>query len=290
MCEAHLPHSVGNVMDFSQLIDVWHSATAHRIQQTIVDRSFDYCAVQHCGIVNQSILMSRHHLGINIDESCNLACPSCRNSMINHTSGSQFDQKLQMVNHLVNMINQFDQPLCVSVCGSGDPLASAILRPLFLNWRPKLQHTMKLQTNGLLMKKLLADSVVLPYISEFNISVDAGTKSVYEIVRQPGRFDVLQENLAWLAHNRPAGSQVTLLFVISQSNVEDIVAFADLCEHYGFVGEYTKLDNWGTFDRFEDHDVVGQIHHPLHNRMLDLIRQVQDRDGIRVQSFVRNLI
>ena len=286
MCEAHLPISVGNILDFDNLKDIWLNPVAKQLQSTITNRTFDYCAVQHCGITNQSIVMPTYHVGFNIDESCNLACPTCRRSTINHTSGAVYEQRLKQVNHFVGLINQFEDPIRITMSGNGDPLASMIMRPLVLNWRPKANQSIKLHTNGLLMQKLLPDSAILSGIGEFHISVDAGSKQVYEQVRRPGKFDILQQNLSWLQLNR-GSARVTLLFVVSDANVHDIVNFAELCDQYQFRGEYTKLDNWGTFDQFELHD-VSHPDHALYPVMVEQLNQVAQRPNMVIQNILKN--
>jgi len=288
-CEAHLPVSVGNITDFDRLQDVWTNPIAIKLQQTILDRSYTYCAVQHCGIINADHVMNRYQIGINIDESCNLSCPSCRRQSINHTSGPLYHTRLAKVMHLIDLVNQFTEPVHIVMSGNGDPLASAIMRPLLLNWQPKNHQTIKLHTNGLLMKKLLPTSSILEHISEFHISVDAGSESVYEVVRRPGKFDALLENLEWLRNNRPRNAQVTLLFVVSAMNVSSIVPFADLCQRYGFTGEYTKLDNWGTFDNFDSQD-VSRASHPMHSTMCQQLALVAEKSHVTISPFLKKFI
>ena len=287
-CEAHLPLTVGNVLDFADLNEVWTNPTAQDLQQTITDRSYTFCAVQHCGVVNQEVFHKVHYISINIDESCNLACPSCRRELINHTSGERFEQKSKMVSHLVDLINKFDKPLHLTMSGNGDPLASLIMRPLVLNWQPKANQTIKLFTNGLLMRKLLPDSPILPYIKDFQISVDAGTQEVYEQVRRPGKFSVLEDNLQWLEDNKPTNSTVLLMFCLSANNVNDIVNFANLCSKYGFRGEITKVENWNTFDNFGEQDVMSNPDHPAYQTAVDQLKIVSEMPHIRVGSFLKN--
>ena len=285
-CDAHLPISVGLITDFDCLEDIWTNPTAQELQQTVTNKTFEYCAVNHCGIINNNIQDTEYYISINIDESCNLACPTCRKSPVLHTEGEVFNSKQQQINHFVDLINQFDQPLLLAMSGNGDPLASVIMRPLVLNWQPKSNQHIKLFTNGLLMSKLLPDSKVLPNIREFQISVDAGSAGVYEQVRRPGRFDMLEKNLEWLADNRPAESDVRLMFCLSSANAGDIVAFAELCKRYRFRGEITKVDNWYTFDNFDSVDVIGNPTHTLYSLAVDQLQQVQDLDYITVSPMV----
>lgn len=289
-CEAWLPVSVGNILDFNTLEDVWDNPIAHEIQQDVTDKKFTHCAIEHCFIADQDIIFQNHYISVNIDESCNLACPSCRRDLINHTSGDEFERKSKMVNHLVDLINNFDKPVKLVMSGNGDPLASLIMRPLVLNWTPKGNQFIKLFTNGLLMKKLLPSSSVLPHINEYQISVDAGSKDVYEVVRRPGKFNILIDNLEWLSENRTSDTVVYLQFCVSANNAHDIVNFADMCKKYNFIGNVTKLDNWNTFDDFNQMDVIDNTSHVLHNIALEQLRIVDQYPNICLNSYLKKLL
>lgn len=289
-CDAHLPIPVGVITDFDKLEDVWLSPAAQELQQTITERKFTYCAIDHCGIKTQDILTQYYYISVNIDESCNLACPTCRRSLINHTSGPIFDTRKAQVDHFVDLINNFDKPLYLTMTGNGDPLASLIMRPLVLNWVPKANQTIQLFTNGLLMRKLLPESTIFPYIRDFKISVDAGSKDVYEVVRKPGKFSILRENLDWLASNREPNTQVRLMFTLSALNALDIVNFAEMCNNYGFNGEITKLDNWNTFDNFDENNVIDNLHHPLYTKAVEQLRLISKMPNIALAPTIRNII
>ncbi|CAB4128245.1 COG0535 Predicted Fe-S oxidoreductases [uncultured Caudovirales phage] len=289
-CEHHLPISVGDILDFAQLEDVWTSPIAQDLQQTILDRSYTYCAVQHCGILRTDLKSSRYYININIDESCNLACPTCRKEAIHHSLGPAFEHKSQQVSHFVKLINKFDKPLHLTMSGNGDPLASLIMRPLVLAWEPKPNQHIKLFTNGLLMRKLLPESKILANIKEFQLSIDAGSKDVYEQVRQPGKFDILESNLEWLAENKPAGSYVRLMFCLGVANAGDIVNFANLCNKYGFHGEIIKVEDWGTFDTFADYDIISNPASPMYATAVEQLRVVNKLPYITVSYFLQQLL
>lgn len=281
-CDAHLPISVGTITDFDRLEDIWTNSIARELQATVIQRQYTYCAVNHCGILEQDLSNQEYYISINIDESCNLACPTCRKHAILHTEGEVFNDKLKQITHFVQLIQKFNEPMLLAVSGNGDPLASSILRPLFLNWQPNANQRVKLFTNGLLMSKLLPNSPVLPHIKEFQISVDAGSKEVYEQVRRPGKFDRLQDNLQWLKDNHPNGSDIRLMFCLSSYNATDIINFANLCQYYGFRGEITKVDNWYTFEDFNDIDVIGNTEHPLRPQALEQLNQIKTLNYITI--------
>lgn len=291
-CDAYLPVAVANILDVNNLRDIWHNnSTSQYLQNNIENGKFTYCAVEHCGILTHDVNLARYEISVNIDESCNLACPTCRRSAIMHLDGDLYQRRLAAVNHLVSLVNDFDEPegLLVTMSGNGDPLASAIMRPLILSWRPKPNHSVKLFTNGLLMRKLLPESPVFPHIKYFQLSVDAGSKEVYERVRKPGKYSVLRDNLDWLAENKDPDVNVLLFFCLSAANVHDIENFVKLCTHYGFHGGITKLDNWYTFDDFDSQDVTNR-NHPLHADAVRGLRSVMGTPRINIPHTLTKLL
>jgi hypothetical protein len=289
-CEAWLPISVGKITDFNRLDDIWSNDLARDIQQDIHEKKYSYCSVTHCDILNNNVIhRGGHEVSINIDESCNLACPSCRTSLVNHTSGPLFESRLNQINHFIKLINDFDKPISIILTGNGDPLASLSIRPLLLNWEPKSNQVLKLKTNGLLMKKLLPDSTAFPNIVSYQISVDAGSQGVYENVRRPGKFNILQENLQWLSDNKKNSVDVLLHFCLQAANVNDVVNFADMCNKFKFKGHISKLDDWRTFSDHLAQD-VSDPRNPLHNQALEQLTTVKDMPGISLQSFLKNLL
>lgn len=292
-CGEWLPNSVGNINSMQNLDDIWNTPTAKILQQDIADQKFTWCAVGHCGILDQNMLGSKekrdnvwaptHYVNLSTDNSCNLACPSCRPSMVNFTTGPIFDTRYQQTLHILELFKKFDKPLKLIMIGGGDPLASLIMRPLILDWDVKPTQYITLFTNGLLMKKLLPDSKILPGISEFWISIDAGSKEVYENVRRPGKFEILIENLEWLAKTKSKNVDVLLKFTLSDGNAADIINFAELCNRYGFYGEIGALDNLDTYaDDFNNHEVFFNIGHPLHQTAIHQLQHVKDMPNIRI--------
>jgi MoaA/NifB/PqqE/SkfB family radical SAM enzyme len=288
-CDAYLPVAVTNILDVDHLADIWQTSAANYLQKNITEQKFTYCAVEHCGILDHSVNLQRYEISVNIDESCNLACPTCRRGPIMHSSGDVYKRRLKMVNHLVSLANEFDAPLLLTMSGNGDPLASTIMRPLVLNWQPKQNQEVKLFTNGLLMDKLLPDSGIFPHIKYYQLSVDAGSQEVYERVRRPGRYNVLRRNLDWLAANKSPDTHVLLFFCLSAANVYDVKNFVDMCTEYGFYGSITKLDNWYTFDDFASQDVANPTH-PLHAVALDQLRSVLSTPRITIPHTLTKLL
>ena len=284
-CEAWLPISVGNILDFALLKDIWSTPAAVALQQDIAQKKFTHCAVDRCGILHndqraieytgRKDVDDCYYISINIDDSCNLQCPSCRPDLKMETSGEGFDRKSKMVNHLVQLLEKFDQPAHVIMTGNGDPLASSIMRPLLHNYSPPKNQTIRLFTNGLLLEKQLADNPIVNNISQYFISIDAGSEEVYERVRLGGKHKQLLKNFDFLCELiRSTGASVLLKFVLQRDNWADMEPFVLLCKRYQFEGVINRLEDWGTWPNFSEHDVIGNIHHVEHVPAVAELRRV----------------
>ena len=284
-CEAWLPFSVGNILDFKKLQDIWLTPAAIALQQDIEQKKFTHCAVDRCGILHNNQravayagrrdVKDCYYISINIDDSCNLQCPSCRPNLKMETSGIDFDHKSKMVDHLVRLLEEFEPPAHVIMTGNGDPLASAIMRPLLHNYTPPKNQTLRLFTNGLLLEKQLTDNPIVNNITQYFISIDAGSKEVYERVRLGGRYDQLLKNFDFLRGLVDStGASVLLKFVLQRDNWADMEEFVLLCKRYNFNGVINRLEDWGTWDIFAEHDVIGNKQHADHVPALAELKRV----------------
>jgi organic radical activating enzyme len=283
-CDGWLPIPIGKVQDFNSFNDVFSSPNARIIQKDIQDKKFTWCAVDHCGIKSQDIRYMRYEIAINIDESCNLKCPSCRRESIMHTQGSEFERKLKDINTIISWLQNFNESIHIVLTGNGDPLASHIIRPLIKNYQPKDNQVFTFVTNGLLIKKHLAESPIFSQIKNYRISVDAGSDASYSLTRG-GSWQVLLENFEFLnQHNRQ--ELVTLNFCVQKNNYQDIPKFIELCRRYKFYGHIHHLDDWGTWPdtmptnpdtwtikngSFLNHNVLDNLH-PEHNNCRDIVK------------------
>jgi organic radical activating enzyme len=279
-CEAWLPIPVGQVDDFDSLDSVWNSDAATFLQKNINDKKFTWCAVEHCGILTQSSIPKTYSLNLSIDDSCNLQCPSCRRDSVMLTSGAEYDYRLQSANTILNWLEKYDLPIHITMSGNGDPLASLIMRPIIKNFQPKDHQTFTLFTNGLLIKKQINEGMpIFNAITEFKISVDAGSKEIYEDVRRPGRWEVLLENFDYLK-SVGKNSQVQLNFAVQNKNYKDIPNFVELCQHYGFRGIIHQLDENKFNNRIDNLKITNYTEKNSSSRLL--IGELKDLNALSI--------
>jgi molybdenum cofactor biosynthesis enzyme MoaA len=299
VCDGWLPLPVGQVMDFMSIQEVFKSEQAKTIQADVADGYFSWCAVDHCGVRSGNKIQNTVGLSINIDESCNLHCPSCRRDPVMLTQGAEYEKKLASIKRIMEWLYQWNDPIHINMSGNGDPLASHIVRHLLLNFVPKDLQTFTLATNGLLIKKLLGRLPILNQITRFSISVDAGSASVYEDVRRPGKWNMLIENLEFLK-DTGKNSLTYLNFALQNKNYKDIPAFVALCQQYGFTSIVHQLDDWGTWPImdstakdswsikngiFEQQDVLS-FTHPNHLEAKEILRPYIGQPDIKIAPMI----
>jgi MoaA/NifB/PqqE/SkfB family radical SAM enzyme len=145
--------------------------------------------------------------------------------------------------------------------GNGDPFASLIYRPLLIEMEPTDNIKIRMLTNGLLLKKLLPSMKIKQSIKYLDISMDAGDKETYEVVRLGGSWKVLLDNLDYIKEHVDA--EVTLKFVFQKRNLDSLDNFVKLLEKYQFLGNVTPLEDWNTMTDFAEHDILNP-EHPLY--------------------------
>lgn len=302
-CDGWVPIPVGQVQDFNSIDDVINSPISKEIQQDVLDKKFTYCATTTCGVVNKDQYQSLMWLQLSLDDSCNLACPSCRRDVIVHSEGPEFDRKSKDMEKILQWMDSYTDPLHITLSSNGDPLASRIIRPLIKSYVPKDNQTFEFKTNGLLMKKHLADSPLFNNIVIFSISVDAGSKEVYEDVRRPGKWEVLIDNLEFLkAHDK--NKLVCIQFVIQQKNYRDLENLINLIERFDCTATIFELQDWGTWNyedvkypdawtmvngTYLDQDILRR-EHPEHAEAIQCLKNISDNERISFSPIIKSLM
>ena len=165
------------------------------------------------------------------------------------------------------------------VTASGDPFGSAqfqyVLRNLDRAEDPDL--VLDLQTNGVLLTPKLWERLRLEgRVDQLIVSVDAAEAETYAQVRRGGDFEVLMENLGFMADLRRSGRIrfFRLDFVVQAGNFSEMGAFADLGRAFGADAvKFQMIRSWGTWSpkEFARHDISDRAH-PEYRAFLDALR------------------
>lgn len=276
-CEAWLPTKIGNC-DSDSIDEILKSPLIQKIQQTIIDQSYSLCDLKNCMIYHTLEPATRipitkiKKVVINIDRSCNLACPSCRKKQFIIKDELLLKNKIKVANQIIKFING-QSNLELRIGGDGDIFASQVYRHLLQKIEDN-QHRIVLQTNGLLLhKSSKIIEKIFPMLDRICISFDANSQQTYQKVRFPGDWNILQKNVQWLIHNFP-NIKRQADFVVQQKNYLELIDFIkDKSQTFDIIN-LQKITDWGTFDNFKT-EAVWLDDHPEYNQFVDVITQAK---------------
>jgi len=245
-CEGFLPYPVGHIFDFYRLHDIWNNPVAKKLQEnTKAGSTFKFCDLKHChGPFEEEDPFHDFTINITTDDSCNLQCPSCRNELMYYKSGKQFEKKKSYVKKFLELLDKYKGSVLIEFAG-GEPFASKIYSEIIYNYKPNPKHRFTIRSNATLIdqSKFETSTMLKNNIQEFSISIDAGTKDVYNIVRPPGKWETVLDNLQFLKDNNYV---FHMTFVVQKNNFKDIINFINLCEKFEVKGFLNPVHDWGT--------------------------------------------
>ncbi len=262
-CQAWLPQSVGN-LHRNTIPEILNSAMTREMQNSVTDGTYRYCNNHQCMYIKKGDIRpvtqgrALQHLRLAIDDSCNLSCPSCRQSQIFLKSGKMFDMRMRLVDRLIQFLEQRSDPLKIHIGSDGDPFASLIYRR-FMRKVPDLDNlSYSFQTNGLLIKQMYPRvRNIFEKLHTLNISIDGASKSTYESLRRGGSWKKINDNLQFvsgLKHRH--GFKLELHMVVQASNWHEMM---DMCELGSKIGAdhvvLNRIENWQTYGDFDKHRV-----------------------------------
>jgi MoaA/NifB/PqqE/SkfB family radical SAM enzyme len=263
-CTAWLPQSVGNLHRAS-LQNIFHSANAEYLRDSIRDGSYRYCNAKQCTWIIKNDVRNYSNkeysirtIRLAIDDSCNLSCPSCRRLKIFHKKGKMLEMRMSLSDKVNSYLKDHNN-ITVHIGSDGDPFASLVYRYFMRTIPNNPTLRFNLQTNGLLMKKMLQRTDrVLDKIDTLNISIDGATKTTYELLRRGGKWEKLLENLQFIKQYH---KNFTIKFhmVVQQNNWHEMSLLLDLADQYNAHEViFNRITNWNTYDNFESQQVPEQ--------------------------------
>jgi wyosine [tRNA(Phe)-imidazoG37] synthetase (radical SAM superfamily) len=301
-CPAWVPYSIGNVLDAPSADVVWNSEAAVEVRRSIHDGDFRYCSRTLCSYIAAKKLPLKSDIDhpvlrryidertvvlpesptmvqMNHDQSCNLACPSCRTSIITAGPEEQRTYLDAADRVLLPLLRKMDGMTYIS--GGGEAFASAHYKKILasLNRRDYPGLYVFLITNGqLLNAKRWNEFPELPeMIGNLSVSIDAARGETYERLRRPGKWPVLMSNLELMSEMRAAGKipRLQINFVVQADNFRELPEFVAMGHRLGVDSIWLqRLTNYGSFPEavFAKADVTAPAH-PDHAELLAILRQ-----------------
>lgn len=299
-CSGWLPKPIGSAVDIDPLT-LWNSAEAIKIRQSVIDGSFEFCSPEFCPHLSNKTypvkyveddeylrlqkqvaeprisLPTPQWLTFSYDQSCNLACPSCRNEI----SMASKEERVVYDDLSKETLKNFSDARHLYITGSGDPFASRHFWRLLVSDEllkyPDL--SLNLHTNGQLLTPSRWDKIkhIQHKITTLEISIDAASPETYSLNRIPGNWDVLCKNMDFIASLRDENkiSNLQLDFVVQSNNWHEMKRFVELARNWkADLVYFSALNNWGTFSKSEY--LERAIHKPSHRGFKELSKFLMD--------------
>lgn len=321
-CSAYLKHNyyIGNI-NTDGFEDIWNSEKAQNLRKSVATGNFEYCQasckylhdakamdypstprgasstqqesplIPRCGCAYSRMQSWKlntlpRKITLSCDESCNLACSSCR-SAVRGLSTQQSEALYQSLMKNVRPLLRDCELL--SALGSGDIFASRAVSGFLASLQaaefPKLKLFLitNLQLFDAIKWEQLPNLHAIPI--KFSVSVDGACKATYETNRRGGTWERLQKNLHFLCElkNSPDGKieSICLNMVVQENNFREMDDFVSMAEELGadYI-EFQKFGNWGTFSPEEyARRNVADMAHEHHGEFMDTLHNVMKRSG-----------
>lgn len=294
-CAVMLPTAVGDAQS-GTFMDVWNSAKAQEIRQSILDGTFTHCVEHLCPdlknrtlpkreevqnpylkeiIANQLTVLPRgpERITMNYDLSCNLACPMCRTERISIKGEAK--RTAEAVQEWATQEHLKDaRELVIST--AGDAFGSATYHSFLRNFdaSPYPNLRLRLLTNGLHLTPKNWERICHEHVDTVHVSIDAATEETYRINRG-GDFNLLLKNLHFIGELRSSGRLKSFIFnyTVQENNFAEMPAFVALASavHADEV-IFIQLAN-GTFsEEVYKQRAVHQPAHPRHGELLEVLK------------------
>lgn len=300
-CSWWMTQPVGNILT-STLDEILSSNIAIDIRQSIIDGSYVYCNEKTCGVMannglntidtlppNVATLVADpknynlpYHIHLNLDQTCNLSCPSCRTEVIKVPAEEKQQQKELGQTVLKNLLSApTDQKIVIEISAGGELFSSDMLMELLsgidVESFPNLE--IHIGTNAtLIAKRWQRIGNVEKCIKKITVSVDAGSAEVYEQVRRGGRWRDLSNGMEFLKNKKQElNFELNGRLIFQSINYKDSHKFYDLCQQWNCdLAEYSRIYNWNTWspEEFLQNDVYHPTH-PEYPQAVEIVEQLK---------------
>jgi tetratricopeptide (TPR) repeat protein len=297
-CGHWLPTTIGNFMNQS-VEDILNSPTALAIRQSVADGSYKYCNHLECGTMAQDALPRREELdrprtrkavaeknyrldGVDqlmfaFDQTCNLACPSCRTHVITEKVSQSLEKARAVEEKLLPLLPSV-RTLHINPAGElfGSKPSRKLLEMINDERCPELR--LDIISNGTLFSREEWNKFpgIHNKVRSVRISIDAACKETFEKLRRLGKYDVFLKNMRFLRELRLSGTlpQLKFSFTYQLDNFREMKAFVAFCdEMHADFAIFERLQNIAFT---EDEYRRKAVHHPEHPLYAEFIEVIKD--------------
>lgn len=269
-CQLHMPYVVGNIYKES-LQEIWLNKLSDQVRRSVLDQDFTYCNWDCSALPmlpdRPEILPELGNfprlIKIDLDRSCNLKCPSCRENIIIEKNSPKIEKQISLYNEIIKWC--YDNPikkLTILPLSSGEIFASHsglnFLKSL-VDY-PYTNIELFLSTNGtLLFRNRSILEKIKNSIKLVAISIDAATSETYSVVRG-GDWNELMKGIELITQLCPG--KLHFNFCVQEKNFKEIEAIAEFVTKYDSHITFQPLGDWGHWNQnwWAENNVLNPSH------------------------------
>lgn len=184
----------------------------------------------HTGIGDHPVYFRMSPVGY---ARCNHACPMCLRTNVNAADRRKLqayeDARLTIEEYRTLFASMPRTIKYVDIVGGGEPLLYPQIAELFAMVKTRGMHG-RLITNGALMSRSIAATLLETSWDQVRVSIHAGTARAYRVVNGVDDFRTVVTNVRALSQMRGKRNvpMISLMFVIQRGNHADIPSFVRL--------------------------------------------------------------
>ncbi len=228
---------------------IWHSPSAKIFRLSILNNTYCFCLEHACNIMdperkeNRNVARraesKRTEIPVSIfsemDDVCNLVCPSCRMMPKYLQDGSEYHNR-QVCAEKLRQTGWLNKVKSIGLAGCGEVFYSKVYRNLLYHQEPEKRNQINIVSNGILFNEDEFLHLMKNYKNiSVAISIDGTSREVYEKLRPGANFEILMKNLEMLSVHKKYGNlhYWQLSFVVQKENYFQMKELIALAEEWG---------------------------------------------------------
>lgn len=241
--------------------NIWQSASAKIFRLSILNNTYCFCKEKVCDIMNpdrkENINVARRmepertavppHVFLEMDDVCNLQCPSCRVEPKYINYGRQYQSRRVRAEKLIQS-GWLEKTPELTLAGHGEVFYSKVYRKVLFHNNTEKRNHITVLSNGILFNEKEFFRLMENYKSiSAIISVDGVRKETYEKLRPGAKFEILMRNLEMLSRQKKCGNLAywQINFVVQRENYLQMKDLILLSQRWGVDNvQFIHIMNW----------------------------------------------
>lgn len=268
-CPGWVKLALGNPMK-QNVNNIWHSNIAKIFRLSVINKTFSFCKSELCPYINNPVQKKEDRMkqvpdvanvpkriDINIDQSCNLSCPSCRCEVL-VSKGQELEEGYVLADQIMDS-QWLEKAEHLTMAGFGEVFFSKVYEKMLSATNQLQRNSILILSNGNLFNEKNWNKIKDSYKKiSVSVSVDAATPETYQKLRRGGNWETLLKNFQMISDLRKIGKieRMEIRMVVQRENYQEMPEFVRMAKKFGFdAAVFIRMQNWGTYSDVEFREI-----------------------------------